>query len=52
MKDIILAAAQFEHRSNDKSYNLKVIEDLSLKAKKAGAEVISFHEDRKGLNYN
>jgi predicted amidohydrolase len=44
MKDIILAAAQFEHHSNDKSYNLKVIEDLSLKAKKADAGVISFHE--------
>jgi len=44
MKDIILAAAQFEHRSNDKRYNLKVIEDLSMKAKDAGAEVISFHE--------
>jgi len=44
MKDIILAAAQFEHRSNDKHYNLKIIEDLSTKASDAGAEVISFHE--------
>jgi predicted amidohydrolase len=44
MEDIILAAAQFEHRSNDKNYNLNVIEDLSMKAKKAGADAISFHE--------
>lgn len=44
MEDINIAAAQFEHRSNDKTYNLGVIEKLSMKAREQGAEVISFHE--------
>lgn len=44
MKDITIATAQFEHHSNDKSYNLKIIEDLSTVAKNEGAEVVSFHE--------
>jgi predicted amidohydrolase len=44
MNDIILASAQFEHHSNDKAYNLKVIEELSIKARNQHAHAISFHE--------
>ncbi len=44
MKDITIAAAQFENKSGDKAYNLSVIEKLAKKAKEKGAEVISFHE--------
>ncbi len=44
MNDIILASAQFEHHSNDKAYNLKVIEELSTRAIKKNASAISFHE--------
>ncbi|MEM1122347.1 MAG: nitrilase family protein [Bacteroidota bacterium] len=39
-----LAVAQFEPKDGDKVYNLSVIENLTKKAKNAGAEVISFHE--------
>lgn len=39
-----LAVAQFEPKDGDKNYNLSVIEDLSKKAKRKGADVISFHE--------
>lgn len=44
MKDIKIAAAQFEHRSGDKAYNLSVIEHLALRARDNGAQVASFHE--------
>src|SRR5579871_3143529 len=44
MNNIKIATAQFEHRSNDKAYNLSVIDDLSQKAAVAGASVIAFHE--------
>jgi predicted amidohydrolase len=44
MKDITIATAQFEHHSNDKTYNLRIIEELSLKARNEGAEAVSFHE--------
>ena len=44
MNNIKVATAQFEHRSNDKLYNLSVIDDLSKKASMAGAQVIAFHE--------
>lgn len=44
MNDIILASAQFEHHSNDKAYNLKVIEDLTTRAINKDAKAISFHE--------
>ena len=44
MKNISLAVAQFEPRDGDKSYNLSVIRELTLKAKSEGADVISFHE--------
>ncbi len=44
MRDIRIAAAQFEHRDGDKSYNLGRIRDLAHKAVAAGAEVVCFHE--------
>jgi predicted amidohydrolase len=44
MDDIKIATAQFEHRSGDKEYNLDVIDKLSEKAARQGADVIAFHE--------
>ena len=44
MDNLKIATAQFEHRSNDKAYNLGVIEKLSAQASKEGADVIAFHE--------
>jgi predicted amidohydrolase len=44
MRDIRVGAAQFEHRDNDKAYNLSRIRDLTRQAAEQGAEIISFHE--------
>jgi beta-ureidopropionase len=44
MKNILIATAQFEHRSGDKSYNLKKIEELTAIAAKQKALMVSFHE--------
>jgi predicted amidohydrolase len=44
MQPIKIATAQFEHRSNDKTYNLGVIKQLAAQAKAQGAQVIAFHE--------
>lgn len=44
MLPIKIATAQFENRSNDKSYNLDRIRSLSAQAKSQGAQVIAFHE--------
>ncbi len=44
MRAIRVGAAQFEHRDNDKAYNLSRIEDLSRRAVEQGAEIVSFHE--------
>jgi 5-aminopentanamidase len=44
MDKIKIATAQFENRSGDKAYNLSVIDDLSKKAARDGAQVIAFHE--------
>src|SRR5665213_1000712 len=44
MRTLKIAVAQFEPKDGDKNYNLSVIEKLTAKAKKAGADVISFHE--------
>ena len=44
MNPLRVATAQFEHHSNDKAYNLAVIDSLSAKAAADGAEVIAFHE--------
>lgn len=44
MRDITIAAAQFEHRNGDKEYNLSVMRTLALRAVERGAEAVSFHE--------
>ena len=44
MKDIRVAAAQFEPRDNDPAYNLGRIEALTRRAVEQGAEIVSFHE--------
>lgn len=44
MRDIRIAAAQFEHRNADKQFNLCRIHDLTKTAVAGGAEVVSFHE--------
>lgn len=44
MRDIRIAAAQFEARDGDKAYNLQRIEALASLAVARGAEVVSFHE--------
>lgn len=44
MQNLKIAAAQFENKSGDKTYNLSVIERLSQKAATEGADVIAFHE--------
>src|SRR6476660_8362160 len=44
MENLKIATAQFEHKSNDKSYNLSVIRELTGKAARQGAHVIAFHE--------
>ncbi len=44
MRDIRIAAAQFEGRDGDKPYNLGRIDDLTAVASKRGAELVCFHE--------
>lgn len=44
MRDIRVAAAQFEHRDNDKAHNLARIRELTRRAVNQGAEIVSFHE--------
>lgn len=44
MRDIRIAAVQFEHRDGDKRFNLGRIGDLARLAKARGAEVVCFHE--------
>ena len=44
VRDIRVAAAQFEHRNGDKAYNLSRIEELTRRAVEQGAEIVSFHE--------
>lgn len=44
MESIKVATAQFEHKSGDKEYNLKVIRELSARAASQGANAIVFHE--------
>jgi predicted amidohydrolase len=44
MREIRVAAAQFENRDNDKQYNLSRIEALAQQAVEQGAEIVSFHE--------
>jgi len=44
MREIRVAAAQFENRDNDKEHNLSRIEALTRQAVEQGAEIVSFHE--------
>ncbi len=44
MRDIRVATAQFEHRDNNKAYNLGRIRELTRRAVEQGAEIVSFHE--------
>ena len=44
MRDVRIAAAQFEARDGDKAYNLARIESLAERAAGEGAEIVSFHE--------
>lgn len=44
MRDIRIAAAQFEHRNADPEYNLSRIHALTAQAVEQGAEIASFHE--------
>ena len=44
MRDIRVGAAQFEHRDNDKAYNLSRVRELTGRAVEQGAEIVSFHE--------
>jgi predicted amidohydrolase len=44
VRDIRVAAGQFEHRNGDKAFNLGRIEDLTRRAAEQGAEIVSFHE--------
>lgn len=44
MDTIKIATAQFEHKSDDKNYNLNIIESLCEKAAQDGAVAVAFHE--------
>src|SRR4030095_6390524 len=44
MEKTKIATAQFENKSNDKDYNLSVIDNLSSQAAVQGAKMIAFHE--------
>jgi predicted amidohydrolase len=44
MRDLRIAAAQFEARDADKDYNFGRIEELARRAVEQGAEIVSFHE--------
>lgn len=44
MRDIRIAAAQFEYRNGDKPYNLARVRELTRQAVEQGAEVVCFHE--------
>jgi predicted amidohydrolase len=44
MDNIKVSAAQFEHRSGDKNFNLSRIDELSERASMQGSRIILFHE--------
>jgi predicted amidohydrolase len=44
VREIQIAAVQFEHRNGDTEYNLGRIRELTRLAVERGAEVVSFHE--------
>ena len=44
MENFKIATAQFEHKSNNKAYNLSIIDKLSKQAADQEAKMIAFHE--------
>ncbi|MFO0952636.1 MAG: nitrilase-related carbon-nitrogen hydrolase [Isosphaeraceae bacterium] len=44
MRDIRVAATQFEHRDGDKAHNIGRVRELTRRAVEQGAEVVCFHE--------
>ena len=44
MKDLKISTVQFENKSGDKEYNLKMIDEFCAKATSEGSDIISFHE--------
>lgn len=44
MRNLRIAAVQFEHKSLDKEYNLSVIDSMCAKAATEEADIVSFHE--------
>ena len=44
MEKLKISTAQFENKSEDKNYNLAVIEELTQKAAAVGSKVVAFHE--------
>src|SRR5687768_8276346 len=44
MNNIKISTAQFENRSDDKSYNLDMIAQLAREASRQGARAVAFHE--------
>ncbi len=44
MQNLNISAAQFEHKSADKEYNLKIIDQMSGQAANEAADVVAFHE--------
>ena len=44
MKNVRIAAAQFEYSNGDKKFNLDRIADLTRRAVGLGADIVSFHE--------
>jgi predicted amidohydrolase len=44
VRDIRVAAAQFENRDRDPAYNLSRVRELTRRAADQGAEIVSFHE--------
>ncbi len=44
MDRLKIATAQFENKSGDKTYNLRIIESLSRDAANEGAKAVAFHE--------
>jgi predicted amidohydrolase len=44
MDDLKISTAQFENKSGDKEYNLRVMEEMAGRAAKSGSKIIAFHE--------
>jgi predicted amidohydrolase len=44
MTDLKISTVQFENKSGDKEYNLRIIDEFSAKASAEGSNVVSFHE--------